>query len=91
MVDCWSELDQNPRCQRGGVVGDLDMGEVDDGEFAKGERVFGVRDGGNQVYGGEWGVSCSSSKLRGGRLVTIYLLLVNPLHDRIILVLVLAH
>lgn len=49
VVDCWGELDKDPRCQGRGFIGDLDMWEVDDGELAEGKRVFRVRDGGDQI------------------------------------------
>lgn len=47
VVDRWGQLDKDPRSQGGGVVCDFDMREVDDGELAKCEWVFGVRNGGD--------------------------------------------
>lgn len=69
VVDRWGQLDEDPRSQGGGVVGDLDMREVDDGELAKGERMFGVRNGGDQVCGrGAGQLQLARCNPRGGKL-----------------------
>lgn len=42
------------------------MGEVDDGELAEGEWMFGVRDGGDQVYGGVGQLQFVVARMWGG-------------------------